>query len=51
LNYTFVPLSYSLATVNFFLGIVGLVQVSRIAVWHFNKKGDEKEAALPVVAA
>lgn len=29
-----------LAAVNFFLGIVGVIQVSRIAAYNYNKKGE-----------
>jgi hypothetical protein len=29
----------SLAAVNFFLGVVGIVQCTRIAIWHQSQKG------------
>lgn len=29
----------SLAAVNFFLGVVGVVQCTRIALWHQSQKG------------
>ncbi|KAM7209689.1 Uncharacterized protein family (UPF0041) domain containing protein, partial [Naviculisporaceae sp. PSN 640] len=32
------PKNYLLAAVNFFLGMVGIVQVSRIALWHQEQK-------------
>lgn len=40
--------SYSLATVNFFLGCVGIVQVSRILLW---RRSPEGKAALAAEAA
>ncbi|KAL2150317.1 hypothetical protein VTH82DRAFT_7993 [Thermothelomyces myriococcoides] len=45
------PKNYLLAAVNFFLGIVGVVQVTRIGIWHQSQKGlaqkveETKEAA------
>ena len=37
--------SYSLAAVNFFLGCVGLVQVSRIFLWQRSQEGSSMKAA------
>lgn len=37
--------SSSLAAVNFFLGCVGVVQVSRIFMWQRSQKGSSLEAA------
>lgn len=34
------PRNILLAAVNFFLGIVGVIQVSRIAAYNYNKKGE-----------
>ena len=39
------PQSSSLAAVNFFLGCVGVVQVSRIFLWQRSQKGSSLEAA------
>jgi hypothetical protein len=36
---------FSLAAVNFFLGCVGVVQVSRIFMWQRSQKGSSLEAA------
>lgn len=38
-------LLYSLAAVNFFLGCVGVVQVSRIFMWRRSQEGSALEAA------
>ncbi|TGZ85322.1 UPF0041-domain-containing protein [Ascodesmis nigricans] len=47
------PINYPLAAVNFFLGTVGTVQMSRIAMHHYNLKKEAekaKEQAPPTAA-
>ncbi|KAK4125327.1 UPF0041-domain-containing protein [Parathielavia appendiculata] len=38
------PKNYLLAAVNFFLGVVGVVQCTRIALWHQSQKALTEEA-------
>lgn len=39
------PFHYRLAAVNFFLGCVGLVQVTRIFMWQRSQEGSSLDAA------
>ncbi|SZF00056.1 unnamed protein product [Blumeria hordei] len=40
-----------LATVNFFLGLVGVIQVSRISAYHYKNKAESNESLLHVASA
>ena len=44
-NITLIQTPNSLAAVNFFLGVVGVIQVSRILMWQQAQKKLEAEAA------
>ncbi|CCU75245.1 putative UPF0041 domain protein [Blumeria hordei DH14] len=45
------PRNILLATVNFFLGLVGVIQVSRISAYHYKNKAESNESLLHVASA
>ena len=45
------PRNILLATVNFFLGLVGVIQVSRISAYHYNNKSQTNENLLHIASA